>query len=518
VILGDVIERNALLYKDDLAVEFEGRRYTHGQFCARVRRLANALCKLGVKRQERVAILSENCSEYLEVYGAGELAGFITVSANYRLAPPEIAYLMGDSTPTVLVFGAKFADMVGKLRNQIPSVKHFICIGGGTDFALDYEATLAASSDAVPPLRAQETDTAFLIYTSGTTGRPKGVMIGQQQQVFGAWNMALEGNVDPTEKILITTPLYHAGAKWVQLAHHWRGCAVHILRSFEPARVLEEIHRNRITSTLLPATMLQAVLDQPNFKDFDLTCLKTVYYSAAPMPVALLRRAIAALGNIFIQYYGLTEAGGTGTSLYKHHHVLDGDPAWVARLASAGQAKTCCEVRVVRDDGTDCDVDEPGEIIIRNPTLMQGYWNNPAATRDALRDGWLHSGDVGKFDAGRFLYVVDRLKDMIVSGGVNIYSREVEDALHHHPAVHEAAVIGVPDEQWGESVHACVVLRPGKTVSADDLQKHCQSLIASFKKPKSVEFLTTLPKLASGKVNKVELREPHWRGGGRHLV
>ena len=517
MILGDVIERNALLYGDRLAVECHGLRLTHAEFASRARRLANALIRGGLARQDRVAVLAQNCSEYLDVYAAGEMAGFITATVNYRLAPPEMAWLLNDCTPSVLFFGAEYAETVEALRPSIPSVRRFICIGGKTDWSESHDAVLNGGADAPLPFRAREEDTAYLIYTSGTTGRPKGVRIGQKEQVLSAWNMALEGSVEPTEKILITTPLYHAGGKWVQLSHHWRGCPVHILKNFEPAQVLETIHRERITATLLPATMLQAVLEQPNFRDFDLSCLRTVYYSAAPMPVALLRQAIAAMGNIFIQFYGLTEAGGTGTSLYKHHHVLDGDPAWVARLASAGQAKTCCEVRVVRDDGTDCDVGEPGEILIKNPTLMQGYWNNPEATREALRDGWLYTGDIGQFDAGRFLYVVDRKKDMIVSGGVNIYCREVEDAIHHHPAVHEAAVIGVPDDQWGESVHAFVVLRQGRSATAEELQEHCRTLIASFKKPKSFDFVASLPKLPSGKVNKVELREPYWKNRSRRV-
>ncbi len=522
MILGDIIERNAALYADDLAVAFEGKHFTHSEFAARVRRLANALIDRGVERQERIAVLSENCSEYLEVFGAGEMTGFITATVNYRLAPPEMAWLLGDCAPVVLFFEARYADTVAQLRGSegLASIRHFICIGGaaaGIDGAEDYDAVLASGADASPSLRALESDTAYLIYTSGTTGRPKGVQLGQRQQVLSAWNMALEGSVEPTERVLLTTPLYHAGAKWIQMSHHWRGCPVHILRAFDPGQVIETIEKERITATLLPATMLQAVLDHPTYVQCDFSALRTVYYSAAPMPVAQLRRAIDKMGSIFIQFYGLTEAGGTGTSLYKHHHVVDGDPGWVARLASAGQAKTCCEIRVVRGDGSDCDGGEAGEILIRNPTLMQGYWNNEAATAETIRDGWLHTGDVGKFDAGRFLYVVDRMKDMIVSGGVNIYSREVEDALHEHPAVQEAAVIGVPHEKWGEAVHACVVLKKGQSLAPEELIDHCRALIASFKKPQSISFIDILPRLPNGKVNKVELREPFWQGRDRRV-
>ena len=515
--LGDVIERNERLYPDQVAVGFEGREITFATFAERIRRLANALHRRGLRRQDRIAVLSRNCGQYFEVFGAGELAGFITATVNYRLAPPEIEYVVNDCGASVVVFEDIYAEAVDELRPKLPTVRHYLSIGAAPSWAESYEDVLAESTTDAPPIRARDDDVAYLIYTSGTTGRPKGVMLGQRGQALSSQNFCVEGTIDATDRLLVTTPVYHSGGKWMQIAYHWRGCPVYLTRTFDPEEALAIIAEKRITTTLLPATMLQQVLDAPGFEGYDLSSLETIYYSASPMPVPLLRRAIEVFGPIFIQYYGLTEAGGTGTSLLKHHHVVDRPERLVRRLASAGQEKTTCNVRIVRDDGSDCDVDEPGEVLFRNDTLMMGYWNNDHATREAIVDGWLHSGDIGKFDDDRFVYVVDRKKDMIVSGGTNIYSREVEGALIEHPAVRDVAVIGRPDPKWGEAVHAFVVLKPDAAATEAALIDHCKTLIASFKKPNSIDFITELPRLPNGKLNKVQLRESYWKDQDRRV-
>ncbi|HZR97878.1 MAG TPA: AMP-binding protein [Chloroflexota bacterium] len=353
---------------------------------------------------------------------------------------------------------------------------------------------------------------------SGTSGTPKGVRLGQRGLLHMALVTALESEVVPTDRVLLTVPLYHIGAKCTQLAYHLRGCQVMLHRAFDPRAVLRTIEQEQITATLLAPTMLHAVLDLPDFGRFDHSSLRTIFYSAAPMPVDLLRRAIETFGPIFMQLYGMTECGAIGTGLHKHPHVLDGSPAQVRRLASAGQAHATCEIRVVHDDDTDCAVGEPGEALIRNPSLMQGYWNNPAATEEALRGGWMHTGDVGVLDAEEFLFIVDRKKDMLVSGGENIYPREVEAALERHPAVAEAAVIGVPDNYWGEAVKAFVVLRPGASATEAELIEHTRGLIASYKKPRSVEFVMELPRLPNGKVRKPELRARFWQDRERAVT
>jgi acyl-CoA synthetase (AMP-forming)/AMP-acid ligase II len=517
VILGDIVDHNAALFPDKDGVVDENRRLSFAELAERAKRLANALAARGVGHGDRIAIIAQNCHEYIEVFSAGEIAGFITMPINFRLTAAEIGYLLSDGRPSALIFDRSYAPLVASARSALASVKALICIGGSTSGAEDYERVLAAARAVPPPTRAQPDDTAFFIYTSGTTGRPKGVMHSHRGQILSGMAFCMDGAIEQTDRMLIPNPMFHAGGKWMQLGHHFRGCTIFLQRHFDAGVLLETIERERITATLLPATMMRAVLDHPDFAKRDLTSLRTVYYSAGPTPVPLLRQALAAFGPILIQYYGGTEAGGVGTAMLKHHHVHDDPAVLERRLASAGQPKPLAKVRIVRDDGNDCDVDEPGEIIIHSDAHMQGYWQNPQATADALKDGWIYTGDIGTRDKDFFVYVIDRKKEMIISGGANIYAREVEDALHGHPAVLEAAVIGVPDEKWGETVHAVVATRPGAMVTADDLIEHCRALIASYKKPTGITFVAKLPKQENGKIDKLSLREPFWAGRQRRV-
>ena len=517
MILGNIVESNAALFPDKEGVVDEVRRLTFAELAERAYRLANTLAARGTRHGDRVAVIAQNCHQYIEVFSAGEIAGFITTPINFRLTAVEIEYLLSDSRPTAVIVDQAYAKLIVPLRSRLDSVKAFVCIGGTADGTEDYESVLATASAERPRTRAQPDDTAFMIYTSGTTGRPKGVVHSHRGQVLSALSFCMDGAIDQNDRILIANPLFHAGGKWMQLGHHFRGCSVFLQRQFDAGIPLETIERERITATLLPATMMQAVLDHPDFARRDRTSLRTVYYSAGPTPAPLLRRALDAFGPILIQYYGGTEAGGVGTAMLKHHHLHDDPAVLQRRLTSAGQPKPLARVRIVREDGSDCDVDEPGEIIISSDARMQGYWNNAAATAEALKDGWIYTGDVGTRDKDLFVYVIDRKKEMIISGGANIYAREVEDALHGHPAVLEAAVIGIPDEKWGETVHAVVAKRPGARVTANELIEHCRSLIASYKKPTGITFVTSLPKQENGKIDKLALREPFWAGRERRV-
>jgi acyl-CoA synthetase (AMP-forming)/AMP-acid ligase II len=368
-----------------------------------------------------------------------------------------------------------------------------------------YEAFLATGDPAGAPLESRPEDIAHIIYTSGTTGRPKGVMRSHRAELAMGECVCLAMDVRPRGRMLEVMPMFHAGAQSSMLAQMWRGGEIHIHRAFDPDAVLKAIETEKITHLHLVPLMVQALVDHPGFDDHDVSSVETILYAAAPMPVPVLRRALARFGPVFVNAWGQTE--GTGTALPKHLHAVDGP--MVELLGSIGNAYPLTQVRIVGDDGRDCAVGEVGELWIRGEAVMTGYWNNTAATLEAFHDGWLKTGDMGRFDACERVFLVDRKKDMIISGGENIYSQEVERAIAEHPAVAQVAVIGAPDEKWGEAVVAAVILHPGAQASAADLITHTAGLIASYKKPKQVLFLDAFPTLPSGKVNKVALRALH---------
>jgi acyl-CoA synthetase (AMP-forming)/AMP-acid ligase II len=370
---------------------------------------------------------------------------------------------------------------------------------------LDYEAFIATGDEAGAPSRPMPDDIMHLIYTSGTTGRSKGVMRTHKGEIAVAQLMATELGLIVSDRLQLMMPVFHVGSRFLQLGAHLRGASVVWHHHFDPAEIVEVLESEKITMTHMAPTMIQAVLNVPGIDDRDLSSLHTICYSAAPMPVPLLKRGLKLLGPVFLQLYGMTEGGGT--TLHKRQHKPDGTPEEVKLLGSIGQAAPNVDIRIVDDEGNEMPTGQPGEILTRTATHMAGYWNNSAATIGALKGGWYHTGDLGYLDAQGFLYLVDRKKDMIISGGENIYSREVEEALSTHDAVMEVAVIGVKDEYWGETVRAITVLNAGRTVSEAELIEHCKTQIASYKKPKSVVFVAELPKLPSGKINKVTLRQ-----------
>jgi acyl-CoA synthetase (AMP-forming)/AMP-acid ligase II len=515
--LGDIVEIGAAKFGARTALVYQGRSFSFGEQRSRVHRLANALHGMGVRRQHRVAILAQNSNAYVEVYAAGEVSGFITVAINYRLAASEIEYIVKDSSPGVLIFDAEYAAIARDIRAKYPEIAHYIVIGeDGLDGAENYETLLGRSSDQAPPARSRPTDIAYLIYTSGTTGRPKGAMLDHAGQLGFIQVQATEMSLRSTDTMLLVMPFYHIGAKCNFLMTSYVGANVILHRAYDITAISEDIRRHKVTTVHLAPVMVKDLLDIPGFDKSHYSSLRLIQYASGPMAVAQLRQAIAAFGPILAQIYGMTESG-LGTILHPHQHVLDGPPEWVRRLGSAGQEALGYRVRVVRPDGTDCEPEEQGEIWVKGPGVMAGYWNNHPATLDAIEDGWMKSGDIGTFDKDRFLFVLDRRKDMILSGGENIYPREVEEALYAHPAVAEAAVIGVPDSRWGESVKAFVVVAADRAVNEDDLIEHCRKHIASYKKPKSIEFVSALPRLPNQKIDKKQLRAPYWDGRTRQV-
>jgi acyl-CoA synthetase (AMP-forming)/AMP-acid ligase II len=513
--LADMIGRGVRLYGEQTAVLFEGRSYTFSEQAKRMYRLANALLARGVLRQERVAILARNCTEYLEVFGAGETGGFTIVNLNIRLAEPELITICRDCLPAVLIFTDEFSTLAARLLETTPSIRQTICIGNGNAGAEKYEDVLASARPEPPAAPPQPDDTAYLMYTSGTTGGPKGVMMSHAAVLEAARVLSHEAG-PPPGKSLIVMPLFHLGGKIEHMTFSLLGNTIVLKSTFDPIDILRTIEKENIVAAHFAPVMIQRLLEELETASFDVKSLRCVHYASAPMPVPLLRKAIARFGSIFTQVYGMTECIA-GSVLLPQHHRPDGNATDTRRLASAGHPVWGNDVRIVRPDGTDCATDEIGEILFRSQTVTQGYWNNHTASVEALRGGWYHTQDLGRLDADGFLYVLDRKKDMIISGGENVYSWEVEEALRTHPAVAEVAVIAIPDSKWGEAVKACVVLRPGHTANDTDIIEHCRTKIASYKKPRSVDFIDSLPRLFNGKIDKKALRSKYWQGLDRQV-
>lgn len=517
MIIGEIFERNATLYRAEPAIYFEERSISHGQLLERAYRLGNLLFAAGVRKQERVMILAQNCPEILELNAACSLTGLISVTLNYRLTTPEQLHIVNDSGPRVWIYQSQYHDRVMEVCAALNEPPKLICIGEPPDEGISsYEVALATSSPERPELRAIESDVLFLVYTSGTTGHPKGVMQAHRAQIEQARITANAIAVKPSDCLLAVMPYYHSGVNNLYLACAWSGAAVVLHSGFDVAEVYVSLAKGKVTVALLAPVMIQMLLEAPEAMKSQPHRLHTVIYSSAPMPVPLLNRAIEHFGPIFNQAYGMTECM-VGTYMYAYQHKPTGTTRDLKRLASAGQPYYRSELIVRRADGVPCEIGEVGEITFRSPAAMHGYWNNTQATLAVMREGWYYTGDMGYLDEDSYLFVVDRKKDMIISGGENIYSREVEEALLKHEAVYETAVVGVPDEKWGEAVMAYVVCR-GNKPTPEELIEHCRGEIASYKKPKHIAFIDALPRVPStNKIDKKQLRESHWRDRGRMI-
>jgi acyl-CoA synthetase (AMP-forming)/AMP-acid ligase II len=514
--IGELLERNARFYPNKEALVCGGRRLTWRELVQRATQLADGLHQLGLQRQDRVAILSMNCPEYMELLSAGDIAGYIVATVNFRLAAPEVQWLLGDCTPRILVFEAQYAELVDNLRARLPHIQSYICIGGvAPSWALAFEAVLESGAAIGPPFRSQPEDFGPLVYTSGTTGRPKGALRSQWRWLATAEGGAYASDFTSDTRALLATPAFHVGVIGYALQAAWHAGTVVLHRSFNADEILQAIEAERITFTFVVSAMLQALLDSPRIGDADVSSMRNIVTAAAPVPVPLLKRAVARLGPIFSVQYGATETAGT--MMFAHEVKPDGDERDVRRIASVGHSGPRTKIRTVDDAGIDCPVGVAGEVWTHTDQRFDAYWNNTAATLEALRDGWYRTGDVGYLDEDGYLFLVDRKKDMIISGGENIYSREVEEAVQAYPGVQEAAVIGVPDAKWGEVVKAYVVCASGATADADLVIAHCKRLIASYKCPKQVEVVEALPRVASGKVNKVALRDLARASGAKNV-
>ncbi|MGD9410595.1 MAG: long-chain fatty acid--CoA ligase [Desulfobacterales bacterium] len=509
----DIIYRNALLHPGDVAFICGSQRITFAQFNDRVNRLIQGLHSMGVKKGDVIGVLSWNCLEYADVYGAAMKGGFIASPFNPRLHEDELEYLIDYSEANTLFIGPDLVDTVTGLRSRLPKIKNYISFGDSVPDMHYHHEMLATRPSHEPDLIVSRDDPYLIFYTSGTTGVPRGALYTHFRKLDNTRIKALEMGVKPEDRHVLVLPFFHIGGD----CHVWPfflvgGCNIIMpQKSFDPVAVLEAIQNEKATDMQIVPTQLNSILSCPDLKNYDLCSLGRIYYAASPMPLELLRKGLEIFGPIFSQGYGQTESGPQICALpRKNHQVLDGSAEAQKVLRSCGQPSLGVHVRVVDEENRDVPPGTIGEIIAQSDSLMVAYWNRPDETRQALVDGWLHTGDLGYYDEKGFIYIVDRKKDMIVSGGENVYSREVEDVLYRHPAIEEVAVVGIPDAVWVERVHAVVALKAGTVAKENEIIAFCKSHLASYKAPKSLEFVESLPKNPQGKILKKEIRKRYW--------
>ncbi len=502
------ILRNLQQQPHGVATSFNGRNRTWQEFAARIARLAGAFQGLGVGLGERVALLALNSDTYIEALYATPWAGGVVVPLNTRWAAPEIAYALDDAGVRVLCVDETFVPLVPELR-ALCRAKFEIVSFDNTSPYRTLESLIESASPIADAERAGD-ELSGIFYTGGTTGRSKGVMLSHANHVTNSLQLAAMMRLPADVRYLHAAPMFHiADALCIYMVTLLGGTHL-IVPRFEPAAVTAAIDAQGITDILLVPTMIQMLLDHLDSHPSPLASLKRLYYGASPIPEATLFRLFDKLPHCQpTQLYGQTEAAPMLTVLDGSYHVKEGPKA--GRLRAAGRAISCIELKIVDEQDIEVPRGVIGEVIARGPNVMRGYWGMPEQSAQTLRGGWLHTGDAAYMDDEGFIFICDRLKDMIISGGENVYSTEVENALFRHPAVAQCAVIGVPDEKWGERVHAVVVLKPGATADAADILAHCRHLIADFKCPRSIEFRNTpLPVSGAGKILKIELRKPYW--------
>ena len=503
---------------DRVATICGARRHTWRKVGHRVPRLAAALRALGIADGRFVAALAMNSDRYIELFFAVPWAGGAFAPLNIRWSLAENAYALTDSKSSVLFVDEHFIDQARQLWQQLSWVKTLVYIGDGDtpEGMLGYESLIEDHAPMADANRAGE-DLWVIFYTGGTTAHPKGVMMSHRGLFIATLGyLAMLPTIEDLSFVYVAGCFHFAGAS--ALLYITMAGGTHLpLPKFDPLLVMQAISEHKVSNAVLVPTMINMLLNHPDLDRFDLSSLQTCIYGGSPMPEALMKQAMKRLPTWrFFQIFGMTETGGFATMLRWRDHLVAGPKA--SRLRSAGQPAPGVEVRVLLADGSFAPANTLGEIVVRSDMLMSGYLNNPEATAAVLKNGWMHTGDAGTIDEDGYLYVADRVKDMIVSGGENVYSIEVERVLFTHPAVREAAVIGIPSERWGEAVHAVVVLKAGASATADELIVYCRTQIGGYKCPRSVEFRDeALPVTSVGKVRKNLLRDPYWAGRDRKI-
>jgi len=516
--VGDLYDRCVQYYGDRTALTYKDQSYTYREMGNQAGCLATALKNLGLKKGDRIGFLMANCPEYIFSEYAVAKLGATRVPLAVLLNPDDHIYMLNLAESTTLIYHEKLADRIKGMMPELKTVKNYICVADDPASVMEGHLHLQTLIEENEPsdisVEIDPEDLAGIYFTGGTTGKPKGVMLSHRSWIYTFLIEMMEFDFGREEVFAYMTPLTHAGGCLLLPVLLRNGRCV-IMDQFDPGQFLEAVEREKVTMTFLVPTMIYVLLDYPDLKKYDLSSLQNVIYGASAIAPERLKQAINTFGPIFTQLFGQTEAPMAFSVLPRKDHII-ADPVKEKEVfASAGRPTFHCEVRLVDDDGNDVKPGEPGEIITRCANMMSGYYKNPEATADTLKDGWLYTGDIAKQDEEGYIYIVDRKKDMIISGGFNIFPREIEDVLFEHPAVKDAAVIGVPHEKWGEEVKALVVPKEGESPSEEDLIQFVKNRKGSLMAPKTIEFWDKIPLTNIGKVDKKSIRRKFWKDKDR---
>lgn len=515
--VGMLIDKTVRKYKEKIAVKMGERAITYAEIGEKTNRFANALLNLKLNKGERIVILMWNAIEYLYVdYGSAKV-GLVKVPLNHLLAKGDIDFRVGDSEAVVAVVDEYFLPWLLELQPKYSQLKYIICITDHLERlpsgVHDFYTLLNKAPIENPKVEVDDEDLLAIMYTGGTTGISKGVMQTHKSYISIVYGEIVEWEIACNEVMLLTAPLPHASGFMVPPCLLKGGKAI-LTRGFDLHEFCQIVQEEKVTWTFMVPTMIYMLLDYPDRKKYDLSSLRTILYGAAPISVDRLKQAIEEFRPIFLQSYSQMEVANLTTVLTKQEHI-EAIEKYPHRLKSCGLPVIMSQVRLVDDNDNDVPISEVGEIITRGPHMMKGYWKRTEETQETMKGGWIHTGDMAWMDKDGFIYIVDRKKDMIISGGMNIYSAEVESILMQHPSIAQAAVIGVPDKKWGEAIKAIVVLKSGATATEEEIIVFCRDLLAAYKRPKSINFADQIPMTPYGKIDKKVLRAKYWAGQER---
>jgi len=500
---------------DKEAIVFEGNRYTFSQLNERVNRLANAMLGMGVQQGDRIALIHVNCNQCIEAYFAIARIGGIYVPLNFRAKENELTYMLNTAEANTFFVGERYLDLVNSVKTSLSTVRNYISIDSQHEGYSYYEDLIASASAEDVFTDIGDEDTTILMYTAGTTGFPKGVMLSHNS--FSIYVLENVTPADPIseEKNILTVPLYHVAGIQAMMAAIYGGRTLVMERQFEATEWMGLVQDEKVGRAMMVPTMLKQLMDHPDFSKYDLSSMQVITYGAAPMPLPVIRKAMELFSGVsFINAFGQTETASTITTLSPADHVIEGTDEEkekkLKRLSSIGRPMNDVEMKIIDDEGNDLPVGEVGEIVARGPRVMSGYWKEEEKTAKTIDvDGWVHTGDMGYMDDGGYFFLAGRTTDMIIRGGENISPEEVECVIHEHPKVEEAAVIGIPDDEWGEVPMCIVVLKEGQSATEDEIIQYCRTALASYKRPRKIAFTAELPRNQMGKILKRVLRDQY---------